>query len=119
MKPYIESSYQTIGLNGRMFSSVAGHLIRRPLRPVTSIAVSIYYRELASLRYLSPLHLERQDLSEPVALQKEAFIIPEKSGLKRRGHNGLIVATYPWGEVLHSDFKRTSGSMVETRDEEL
>src|SRR5215217_3609472 len=85
MKPYIESSYQTIGLNGRMFSSVAGHLIRRPLRPVTSIAVSIYYRELASLRYLSPLHLERQDLSEPVALQKEAFIIPEKSGLKRRG----------------------------------
>ncbi len=35
--------------------------------------------------------------------KKEAFIIPEIIELKRRGHEVLIVPTYPRGEVLHGD----------------
>jgi colanic acid/amylovoran biosynthesis glycosyltransferase len=37
--------------------------------------------------------------------KKEAFIIPEIRELKRRGHEVLIVPTYPRGDVLHGDAK--------------
>lgn len=37
--------------------------------------------------------------------KKEAFIVPEIRELKRRGHEVLIVPTYPRGEVLHGDVK--------------
>src|SRR5215210_333369 len=37
--------------------------------------------------------------------KKEAFIVPEIRELMRRGHDILIVPTYPRGEVLHGDAK--------------
>jgi colanic acid/amylovoran biosynthesis glycosyltransferase len=37
--------------------------------------------------------------------KKEAFIIPEIRELMKRGHEVLIVPTYPRGEVLHGDVK--------------
>ena len=37
--------------------------------------------------------------------KKEAFIIPEISELTRRGHDVLIVPTYPRGKVVHGDVK--------------
>ena len=50
MKTYTESSSQAIGLNGRMPSPAAGHLVSRAVRLITSIGVRIF-AELASLRY--------------------------------------------------------------------
>lgn len=44
--------------------------------------------------------------------KKEAFIIPEISELKRRGHDVLIVPTYPRGEVLHGDVKPLLSDVV-------
>jgi glycosyltransferase involved in cell wall biosynthesis len=35
--------------------------------------------------------------------KKEAFVIPEINELKRRGHEVMIVPTYPRGDVLHGD----------------
>jgi glycosyltransferase involved in cell wall biosynthesis len=37
--------------------------------------------------------------------KKEAFVIPEIQELQRRGHEVLIVPTYPRGDVLHGDAK--------------
>ena len=44
---------------------LAGHLICRAVRLITSIGVRIDYRELAPLRYRSMLQPEPQDLIEP------------------------------------------------------
>jgi glycosyltransferase involved in cell wall biosynthesis len=44
--------------------------------------------------------------------KKEAFIIPEIGELKRRGHDVLIVPTYPRGEVLHGDAKPLLSDVV-------
>ena len=44
--------------------------------------------------------------------KKEAFIIPEISEIKRRGHDVLIVPTYPRGEVLHGDVKPLMNDVV-------
>ena len=46
------SASQTFGLDGKTLIPVAGRLMRRAVRLITSIGgVGIYYRELASLRY--------------------------------------------------------------------
>jgi len=44
--------------------------------------------------------------------KKEAFIVPEISELKERGHEVLIVPTYPRGEVLHGDVKPLMSHVV-------
>jgi glycosyltransferase involved in cell wall biosynthesis len=44
--------------------------------------------------------------------KKEAFIIPEIQELKRRGHDVLIVPTYPRGRVLHGDIKPLMSHVV-------
>ncbi|MBA3473438.1 MAG: glycosyltransferase family 4 protein [Rubrobacter sp.] len=44
--------------------------------------------------------------------KKEAFIIPEIRELKRRGHEVLIVPTYPRGKVLHGDVKPLMSDVV-------
>ena len=64
MKTYIDGLSQTMSLNGKMLRSLAGHLISRAVRLITSIGVRIYYRELASLRYWSMLQPGPQDLIE-------------------------------------------------------
>lgn len=44
--------------------------------------------------------------------KNEAFIEPEISGLKGRGHGILIVPTYPRGEALHGDAKPLLSDVV-------
>lgn len=44
--------------------------------------------------------------------KKEAFIIPEITELTRRGHEVLIVPTYPRGNVLHGDVKPLMSQVV-------
>jgi colanic acid/amylovoran biosynthesis glycosyltransferase len=44
--------------------------------------------------------------------KKEAFIIPEIGELMRRGHDILIVPTYPRGKVLHGDVKPLMSQVV-------
>lgn len=44
--------------------------------------------------------------------KKEAFVIPEIGELKRRGHEVLIVPTFPRGKVLHGDVKPLMGDVV-------
>ena len=70
MKTYTKSSLQVIGLNGKTFSLVAGHLIGRAVRLITSIGVGTYYRELTSLRYPSGevLHADAKPLLSDVVL---------------------------------------------------
>jgi len=44
--------------------------------------------------------------------KKEAFVIPEVRELKRRGHDILIVPTFPRGKVLHEDAKPLMSCVV-------
>ena len=44
--------------------------------------------------------------------KKEAFIVPEISQLRKRGHEVMIVPTYPRGKVLHGDVKPLTDSAV-------
>jgi colanic acid/amylovoran biosynthesis glycosyltransferase len=44
--------------------------------------------------------------------KKEAFVIPEVRELKRRGHDILIVPTFPRGRVLHEDVKPLMSCVV-------
>ena len=65
MKTYTKSSSQVIGLDGKTLSLLAGHLIGRAVRLITSIGgVGTDYRERTSLRYWSLLQPGPQDLVE-------------------------------------------------------
>ncbi len=61
MNTCTRSLLQTIGLDGKVLSPVAGRLLRA-VRPITPIGVGVCCRELASLRQCPPPEPEPEDL---------------------------------------------------------